>query len=369
MATDSKSGSEITIPLISLSSHGGTRVLVECANALADRGAHVRFLIPKGRQNTVYELRPTVVVNEVNIRTGIKYFDYLIYLLVLPFYLTRGTAVANFFVTYFPVRIAAIFHGIGYVYLVQDIESKYRGLWGPILNGLCELTYRWGRHIVVTNEFLNQELARRSVRASLTLRIGPNAVFFEMAAQHSMASAKFDVIYFLRHEPWKRRDRFDEIASWLHDNSKTPLRILCVSQSEDLFFLYRGRGFCCAKPRNDRELVALYDSSRVLLLTSAYEGFGLPPLEAMARGVPVVAFEAGGPALYIENGVNSYLVADSASAGERIMRLLSDAREYEQISHAAKRSAANYKMANAVNKFVDYLLEECAPPQRNRSLS
>ena len=40
---------------------------------------------------------------------------------------------------------------------------------------------------------------------------------------------------------------------------------------------------------NDEELRALYSSCRIFVYPSIYEGFGLPPLEAMASGAPVIA--------------------------------------------------------------------------------
>jgi len=42
----------------------------------------------------------------------------------------------------------------------------------------------------------------------------------------------------------------------------------------------------------DRELVLLYNAARLLIHPAFYEGFGLPPLEAMACGLPVVCSSA-----------------------------------------------------------------------------
>jgi glycosyltransferase involved in cell wall biosynthesis len=40
---------------------------------------------------------------------------------------------------------------------------------------------------------------------------------------------------------------------------------------------------------NDGDLRALYSSCQAFIYPSLYEGFGLPPLEAMACGAPVIA--------------------------------------------------------------------------------
>ena len=43
---------------------------------------------------------------------------------------------------------------------------------------------------------------------------------------------------------------------------------------------------------SDVELEVLYQEAKLFIFPSLYEGFGLPPLEALARGVPVVAANA-----------------------------------------------------------------------------
>jgi glycosyltransferase involved in cell wall biosynthesis len=43
----------------------------------------------------------------------------------------------------------------------------------------------------------------------------------------------------------------------------------------------------------DPELKALYENASCFVFPSLYEGFGLPPLEAMSSGCPVVVSRAG----------------------------------------------------------------------------
>lgn len=73
------------------------------------------------------------------------------------------------------------------------------------------------------------------------------------------------------------------------------------------------------------KLPALYSGARLFLYPSLYEGFGLPPLEAMACGVPVVASRAASlPEVVGDAGV---LVEprDEAAIANAMQRALEDA--------------------------------------------
>ncbi|HEY7565747.1 MAG TPA: glycosyltransferase family 1 protein [Acidimicrobiia bacterium] len=60
----------------------------------------------------------------------------------------------------------------------------------------------------------------------------------------------------------------------------------------------------------DAQLVAWYNAAEALLLPSLNEGFGLPALEAMACGTPVIAFGRGSMPEIIVDGVGGYIVDD-----------------------------------------------------------
>jgi glycosyltransferase involved in cell wall biosynthesis len=74
----------------------------------------------------------------------------------------------------------------------------------------------------------------------------------------------------------------------------------------------------------DAELRALYENATCLLFPSRYEGFGLPPVEAMACGCPVLATRGGAveeicgdDALYVD-------LRDKAAITDTIERLLDE---------------------------------------------
>ena len=94
---------------------------------------------------------------------------------------------------------------------------------------------------------------------------------------------------------------------------------------------------------DDEDLPALYSLSRMLLMPSLYEGFGLPVLEAMACGVPVITSNvsslpevAGDAAIQVDP-------AETAALRDAIIAVETEPNLREQLVEKGYRQAEKFK--------------------------
>jgi alpha-1,3-rhamnosyl/mannosyltransferase len=93
---------------------------------------------------------------------------------------------------------------------------------------------------------------------------------------------------------------------------------------------------------SDADLCALYSSCRVVVYPSIYEGFGLPPLEAMACGAPVIASAV--PSV-TESAAKVIAPTDVHGLARSLVELLSDEKARESLSAAGLKHAAKFSWA------------------------
>jgi glycosyltransferase involved in cell wall biosynthesis len=95
-------------------------------------------------------------------------------------------------------------------------------------------------------------------------------------------------------------------------------------------------------PQAPSEVAAAYGTADAVLFPARWEEpWGLVPLEAMARGTPVVATGTGGSASYLRDGVNALLVAPDApdALAAAVRRLECDAGLRDRLRGAGRRTA------------------------------
>ena len=101
----------------------------------------------------------------------------------------------------------------------------------------------------------------------------------------------------------------------------------------------------------DRKLRELYSQSGVFLSASRHEGFGLPMLEAMACGCPVVCTDAGGNREFCRHN-DTAMVCEARSAGElaaHLQRVLTDPVHAKQLSSAGLKEVVRYHWSKVID--------------------
>lgn len=167
--------------------------------------------------------------------------------------------------------------------------------------------------------------------------------------------------------PAALRERHPLLLAGVDGDAATPLR----AQSQRLAVADRLLlpGFI-----DDGDLPAIYRAAHALLFPSRFEGFGLPLLEAMASGLPIVASRggalpevAGDAALLLDDGAANIATASgapltapsTAALTAAIARIATDGPLREQLRSRGLARAAQFRWSRAAEQLLA-LWESCA---------
>jgi glycosyltransferase involved in cell wall biosynthesis len=112
-----------------------------------------------------------------------------------------------------------------------------------------------------------------------------------------------------------------------------------------------------ASPHRDRivrlgyvgtaERASLLAGAAVFAYPSVYEGFGLPPLEAMAAGTPVVATAAGSLPEVLGEAARLVPARDETALATALAEVLDDGRVRTDLAERGRRQAARYRWSDS----------------------
>jgi len=103
----------------------------------------------------------------------------------------------------------------------------------------------------------------------------------------------------------------------------------------------------------DKDLPHIYNLAKIFLFPSFYEGFGLPPLEAMQSGLPVLTSNVSSlPEVVGEGGV-MHDPRDYKGFTRDIIRLLDSKDFYQEMKNKAVLQAKKFSWRKATEELVN----------------
>lgn len=139
---------------------------------------------------------------------------------------------------------------------------------------------------------------------------------------------------------------------WQADTIKQDLKSLPQVEARTVFAGYV----------SDEELLYLYQNALCLLFPSLYEGFGIPTLEAMGQGLPVLLTDIP---VFHEVAQDKALFSpleQPEEMAQNIHRVVSDANLRSRLSIDGKVRASEFSWKRSAQKTLDLLMSLASPP-------
>ena len=112
---------------------------------------------------------------------------------------------------------------------------------------------------------------------------------------------------------------------------------------------------------SDKALRVLYQRCAAFVFPSSYEGFGLPVLEAMHCGAPVVAGNNSSQVEVVGDAGLLFNVADAGELTAQLVRVLDDSGRSREIRERAVVQARRFRWEKTADKALEVLTRQHAP--------
>ena len=103
---------------------------------------------------------------------------------------------------------------------------------------------------------------------------------------------------------------------------------------------------------SDEEVIALMNAADIFVFPSIYEGFGLPPLEAMACGTPVITSKAGSLPEVVGDAAILVNPKDEQEIASAMLRLLKDDSLHQELIKKGYQRISSFTWKNTAKKTV-----------------
>ncbi|MCB9438295.1 MAG: glycosyltransferase family 4 protein [Anaerolineales bacterium] len=339
----------LSIPLVGFDASGGTRVITQVANCLVANGWDVEIVVPSYKATASFPLDKRIVLKVVPISGRWQMFRYLLW---LAFNATQGADVcmATYYLTPYPIFFANLLRGwrSHLVYFIQHYEplSQVQTKSAPrLIKRMLYLfacsTYWLPFRQVAVSSWIKDQIGRQSI---MVLPNGIDTSIFYADNQPASATVIGAVG---RLGPTKGFPIFLEAIQPLL--GQVPIHVLSDAS------VLAPDGVKHIQPTDPASVGVFYRACTLFVFTSTLEGFGLPPLEAMACGAAVITTDCGGVRQYATEENSIIVPVDDAPAIQSaIERLLADPDLVARLRANGLATAARFSLDHTCQAYREF---------------
>jgi len=347
----------ISFILSSLRLSGGVQVIVEYANRLAQRGHQIALVMPRGTVDAdiLSELDSRVEVRQSRVALGTQ--PSLAGLLRLTWSMARTVPPSDVVISTHTPTTAVGWLACGVwrrgrpVWLFQDYEEMFENR--PYEAWLMRHALRWHECALVVSEDSRRELSAYHKDQIVVVGEGLShpEIFCPASANACSRPLNQRTILFLGDmRPRKGLAEFLKAASLVYEHLKD-IRLLIISKDKAQIECTVPFEYVHRPTRS--ELADLYRACDLFVSASWREGFGIPPLEAMACAAPVVLTDSGGVREYARHEENCLMVSprDPVALANAMLRVLTEPDLAERLRRNGPPTAARFTWERAADRF------------------
>ncbi|MCX6641616.1 MAG: glycosyltransferase family 4 protein [bacterium] len=346
---------------------GGERVIIELSARLAKRNHDVQIIYPRGRGG--FAIPPGVAARQV----GFEIASPMVSLVMNLPALIAAVPPCDWVLCSMPISVlAGYFAGqlrnarvLSYVMTDErmhfddrvSIKSNFSLEFYHIATDLVQ---RLPATFVANSRWTATRIRRgRGVECPIVPSgVDPNV--FTPAGPRHITDDLFTIVVVGRKTRWKGLAELIEALNRIFLNQgDLPSFQLWIITQEVLDLSTTKFPYRIFRPDGDRDIAAILRSADLLVHPSWFEGFGLPPLEAMACGTPVIISDCGGIRDYARHGHNCLLFTprDVPALIRTITTLMQDGDLRRKFAQTGPETAAGFTWDYVTDAFEEVLTQ------------
>ncbi len=299
-----------------------------------------------------YSVKEQLTIPAAAVRAGIQ-------VLHVPHYVTPLA---------YPGRLLVTVHDIIHILFPEFLPSRFGFMYARMMIRIAVRRAHW---VIAASRTTAQDLGRFFGASESRLRVIPNGLlptFLAPSDPEGEAAVRerlgVDGAYLLHvgnHKPHKNPEGVLKAYQLLvHDSRElVPPLVFVGGFAPDGSLARRaeamglGGRVRCLGYVDRSELVALYRGAEVFVYPTLYEGFGLPVLEAMASGTPVIAGDVAAVREVARDAILRVNPRDVVELSAAMRRVLGQPELRAQLADRGRRRASNYHWQTAARATYD----------------